>query len=48
LKVTIASVRGCSIREEYGAPLALGEIQFRKGSDDGGRERVTGGKNEGD
>ncbi len=46
MKVTIASVRVCSIKEEYGAPLALKESQFRKGSDDEAQERVTGGKDE--
>ena len=48
MKVTIASVRVCSIKDEYGAPLALSERRFRKGRDDEAQGRVPGGKDEGD
>ena len=48
MKVTIASVRVCSIKEEYSAPLALTERRFRKGSDDEAQKRVTGARDGGD
>ena len=48
MKVTIASVRVCSVKDEYGAPVALSERRFRRGSDDRAQERVTGGRDEGD